>query len=473
MPLKAVDEGVIKGIADALREANDNPNAKYKPKDFPAAVSRASDLGGEHDLTFKPAIDNIPRRTFVSEIKNFSFGEGQIEPNSVNPKRENVIEGHTIVGRLTDTKFVTVYKQQNEIRAVIGNINNNVISYEVPHVLQRILSDEAPSDYFAKVHYMKIAVLSPTRVIISFGSTYSNHQYGKLKAFMSLKINGNSIQEETALTVVSEYGDYTSLLPIAEDIFLVIAYDGSHGTLFMLKVDSNRITYYKNKINIGGCTDIYTNYAMTLLSDSIVAVTATQNNQVWVHPYVINEEGIAKKYQSAVFDLAGAYNVTTALINENKFLLFVGAQGKLYGRTVTVSQNTLFGSLGMLMTGIWYQFNLVRIDVHSFVVGMFTNSIPNQETLSVISAYDVNGDDITLIQEYTLEGTCYGVVERINENTILTCSTLISTGAVLCSIFGAKFGVTVADGTQPILGLTTMAANKGEMATIAIPRGSH
>ena len=476
MPLKAVNEDVIIGIANALREANDNPNARYTPANFPAEISRVSALGGQHDLTFRNAVGNIPRRTFVSEIRNFLLGDTYVEPNSQNPKRENVLEGHVISARLTDTKFVVVYKQQTEIRAIIGNINNTVINYGVPHVLQRIAPDDAPQDFFAKVHHMKIAVLSPTRVVISFGSTATNpgYQYGKLKAFMALQINGNNIQEETALAVVHEPGDYTSLLSIAEDTFLVMTYDGSYGRLFMLKVAGNGILYHKNKIDIGGCVNIYNNYLMTLLNDSIVAITATFNNQVWVHPYVINEEGIAKKYPSAVFNLAGAYNVATALIDENKFLLCVGAQGKVYSRTVTVKQNTTFGGMdAALVEGIWYQLNLVRINPHSFVLGLFSNSLESDGYFTNTIGLEVNGDKIELTLEESHQGTCYGVLEHMSGNKVLMCYNRIYSVAVESTILVARSGVVIADGSQPIFGLTTVAVNDGEMATIAIPRGGH
>lgn len=476
MSLKVVNENVIKEIADALREADDNPNARYTPANFPAAISRVSALGGQHDITFRNAVGNIPRRTFVSEIRNFLLGDLYPEPNSTNPKRENVLEGHTIVARLTDTKFVMVYKQQAEIRAIIGNINDTVINYGVPHVLQRIVADDAPQDFFAKVHHMKIAVLSPTRVVISFGSTAirPGYQYGKLKAFMALQINGNLIQEETALAVVHEPGDYTSLLPVTEDTVLVVTYDGSYGKMFMLKVIGNGITYHKNKVDIGGCNNIYNNYSMTLLSDSMVAVTVTFNNQVWVHPYVINEEGIAKKYPSAVFDLAGAYNIATALINENRFLLCVGAQGKVYSRTVALAQNTTFGRMDEAMIeGIWYQLNLARINAHSFVLGLFTNSLENDGYFTNTIGLEVNGDRVELTLEQSHQGTCYGVVEHMAGNKVLMCYTRIYSVAVECTILIARSGVVVADGSKPIFGLTTVAANDGTMATIAIPRGGH
>lgn len=476
MPLKAVDENVIKGIANALREADDNPNARYTPASFPAAVSRIGALGGQHDITFRNAVGNIPRRTFVSEIRNFLLGDTYVEPNSQNPKRENVLEGHVIAARLTDTKFVMVYKQRTEIRAVIGNLNNTVIQYGVPHVIQRIAPDDAPQDYFAKVHSMKIVTLSPTRVIVSFVSTATNsgYQYGRLKAFMALNINGNNIQEETALGVVHEYGDYTSLLPVTEEIFLAMTYDGSYGKLFMLRIYNGEILYHQNKVDIGGCTNIYNNYSMVLLDDATVAITATFNNQVWVHPYVINEEGIAKKYASAVFDLAGAYNVSTVPIANNKFLLCVGAQGKLYGRTVTVSQNTTFGEMNSaLVEGIWFQLNLARINSHSFVLGLFANSLENDGYFTNTIGLEVNGDRVELTLEQSHQGTCYGVVEHMSGNNVLMCYNRIYSVAVECTILIARSGVVVADGSKPIFGLTTMAANDGEMATIAVPREVH
>lgn len=476
MPLKAVNEEVIQGIADALREADGNPNARYTPASFPAAVSRVSSLGGQYDITFRNAVGNLPRRTFVSEIRNFLLGDVYVEPNSQAPKRENVLEGHVVAARLTDTKFILVYKQQTEIRAVIGNSNGTIIQYSVPHVLQRIAADDAPSDYFSKVHHMKIVALSPTRVVISFCSTAVNpgYQYGKLKAFMSLKINDNNIQEETALGVVHEPGDYTSLASVAEDTFLAITYNGSYGKLFMLKVVGNGIVYYKNKVDIGGCNNIYDNYSMTCLSDSIVAVTATFNNQVWVHPYVISEEGIAKKYASAVFNLAGAYNVTTELIYENRFLICVGAQGKVYSRTVTVKTNTTFGAMGTeLVEGIWYQINLVRINEHSFVLGLFSNSLEDQGYSTNTIGLAVNDDKIEVTLEQSHQGTCYGIIEYMSGNRVLMCYNLIYSVAVSCTILVARSGVTVADGKKPIFGLTTRAANDGEMATIAIPREVH
>lgn len=476
MSLKAVDEEVIKGIANALREADDNPNARYTPASFPAAVSRVSRLGGQHDITFRNAVGNLPRRTFVSEIRNFLLGDVYIEPNSQTPKRENLAEGHVVAAKLTDTKFILVYKQQTEIRAVIGNSNGTTIQYSAPHVLQRITADDAPPDYFPNVHHMKIVALSPTRVVISFGSTavISGYQYGKLKAFMALKINDNNIQEETALVVVHEPGDYTSLASVSEDTFLVITYNSSYGKLFMLKVVDNGIVYYKNKVDIGGCTNIYDNYSMTCLSDSIVAVTVSFNNQVWVHPYVINEEGIAKKYSSAVFNLAGAYHVTTALIYENRFLLCVGAQGKAYSRTVTVKTNTTFGAMDAeVVEGIWYQLNLVRINEHSFALGLFSNFLEDQGYSTNIIGLMVNDDKIEVTLEQSQPGTCYGIIEYMSGNRVLVCDNLTYSGAVSCTILVAKSGVTVADGKEPIFGLTTRAANDGEMATIAIPREVH
>lgn len=473
MPLKAVDENVIIGVADALREADGNPSAKYKPANFPAAVRRVSELGGFHDITFRNAVGNIPRRTFVSEISNFELGDVYEEPNSKNPKRENIQAGHVLAAKLTNTKFIMVYKQQTEIRAVIGTINENAIQYEVPHVIQRIGSDGAPQDYFAKVSSMNIATLSPTRVVISFCSTAtgSGYTHGQLKTFMALNINGNVIQEETGLVSIHEYGNHTSLLPVAEDTLLVITYDSTHGTLFMLKVAGSNISYDKNRVDLGGGADWYNNYSMTLLSDSTVAIAVASGSQVVIHPYVINEEGIVKKTNSVTFDLAGAAVVITALIDENKFLLCAGAQGKIYARTVTVAQNITLGKMDSnLTTGVWCQFSLVRINPYSFVLGMFADVTQNTGYETATVGLEIHEDNIEPTLEQSHFGTCFGVLEHISGNKVLMCYNIIDNGAIVGTILGVRSGVTIANGSKPIFGLTTKAASDGEWATIAVPR---